>query len=351
MNNIDYPVPLSKLDMFEKLNPMISLNIFGYEDSEVFPLYLSKNCNGIYEIDLLYLSADFKSHYCYIKNLNRFLSMTKPNVNKQRYFCRRCLHGFTRQNLLEEHYLYCKKYDFQKLKFPEEGKNDLLTFSDYHKQIRVPFVIYADFEALATKYDTCLPNPDKSSTTHQTIFDPCGYAYQVVCANDKYSKPPVVYRGLNAATHFMEQIMQEEIYIKEKLSNPEPLIMNNETEFQFQNAMNCHICGKVFTANDIKVRDHVHIGFNVDTNSPLYSNYRGAACQVCNLNLKEPNFIPIIFHNLVGFDSHPLVLALSKYKDIKLNCIAKNMENYISFSLGFYRFLSVYEQFVGILDF
>lgn len=212
-----------------------------------------------------------------------------------------------------------------------------------HKQIRVPFVIYADFEALATKYDSCLPNPNKSSTTHQTIFDPCGYAYQVVCANDKYSKPPVVYRGINAATHFIDQIMEEEIYIKEKLSNPEPLIMNNETEFQFQNAKNCHICGKVFTADDIKVRDHVHIGLNDDINSPLYSNYRGAACQACNLNLKEPNFIPVIFHNLVGFDSHPLVLALSKYKEKKLNCIAKNMENYISFSLGDLRFIDSYQ--------
>ena len=32
--------------------------------------------------------------------------------------------------------------------------------------MRVPFAIYADFEASATKIDTCLPDPTTSSTTH-----------------------------------------------------------------------------------------------------------------------------------------------------------------------------------------
>jgi hypothetical protein len=56
--------------------------------------------------------------------------------------------------------------------------------------MRVPFAIYADFEALAAKIDTCLPDSTTSSTTHQTKFEACGYAYQVVCTNDNYSKPP-----------------------------------------------------------------------------------------------------------------------------------------------------------------
>ena len=32
--------------------------------------------------------------------------------------------------------------------------------------MRVPFAMYADFEALAAKIDTCLPDPTTSSTTH-----------------------------------------------------------------------------------------------------------------------------------------------------------------------------------------
>ncbi|KAJ8311189.1 hypothetical protein KUTeg_011252 [Tegillarca granosa] len=102
------------------------------------------NCNSTYEVDLLYLSGENKSHYCCIKNLNRFLKMTRPNDNNKRYYCRRCLHGFTRQKGQE--------------------------------------------------------------------------------------------------------------YIQRILSNPEPLIMNHETEKLFQNAKHCHICEKLFTNEDIKIK-------------------------------------------------------------------------------------------------
>ena len=80
--------------------------------------------------------------------------------------------------------------------------------------MRVPFAIYADFEASTTKINTCLPDPTTSSTIHQTKFEACGYAYQVVCTNDNYSKPPVFDRGEKAAEHFFDDMFNEEEYIK-----------------------------------------------------------------------------------------------------------------------------------------
>jgi len=139
--------------------------------------------------------------------------------------------------------------------------------------MRVGFTIYADFEALARKIDTCLPDPNRSSTTHQTKFEACGYAYQVVCTNKNYTKPPVVYRGENATEHFFQNMFREEEYIQSIYEEIEPL-----TENQFRNATHCYICNRVFTAKLIKVRDHSHIGVSGDRNSPNYSNYRGAAC-------------------------------------------------------------------------
>jgi hypothetical protein len=49
--------------------------------------------------------------------------------------------------------------------FPSEGDGDIVEFEDLSKQIRVPFVIYCDFEAFARKLDTCLPDPSRSKTT------------------------------------------------------------------------------------------------------------------------------------------------------------------------------------------
>lgn len=226
--------------------------------------------------------------------------------------------------------------------YPKERGNDILQFQGNEKCMRVPFVIYADFECYARKIDTCHPNPDESSTTHTTKFEACGYSYVVVSSNDKYSKPAVVYRGDDAVKHFFEDIMEEEEYIKEKLSEVEPMIMNEATEKQFQNAPNCYVCNRQFTENLIKVRDHDHLGVNGDQQSPNYSNYRGAACNRCNLNLQHPTFIPVYFHNLKNFDAHLLLSEAGKYKDKRLTCIPNNMEKYISFSLGKLRFLDTY---------
>lgn len=112
--------------------------------------------------------------------------------------------------------------------------------------------------------DTCQPNPEKSSTTHHTKFDACGYAYVVVSTNEKYTKPAVVYRGDDAVKHFFEDMLKEEEYINEKFSKIEPLIMNNETEKAFKNATNCYVCNRFFTDKLIKVRDHDHLGVNGD---------------------------------------------------------------------------------------
>ena len=69
------------------------------------------------------------------------------------------------------------------------------------------------------------------------------------------------------------------------------------------------------------VKDHCHIT----------GKYRGAAHSECNLKLRiKPSTIPIpvVFHNLKGYDVHHLMQAMSKIsKEIK--CIANNMEKYI----------------------
>jgi len=209
--------------------------------------------------------------------------------------------------------------------------------------MRVGFTIYADLEALTSKIDTYLPNPNISSTTHQTKFEACGYAYQVVCTNDNYTKPPVIYRGTNAVEHFFEDMFKEEEYIQNSYADVEPLIMIEETERQFQKTTHCYICNRMFTDKLIKVRDHSHIGVTGNTQCSNYSNYRGAACQSCNLNLQNPTFIPILFYNFRGFDSHLLIEAAGKYKNQKIVCIPNNMEKYISFSVGNLRFLDSFQ--------
>ena len=38
---------------------------------------------------------------------------------------------------------------------------------------------------------------------------PCSFAYKLVCVDDKFSKPIVVYRGENAAYKFIKAVLKE----------------------------------------------------------------------------------------------------------------------------------------------
>ena len=59
--------------------------------------------------------------------------------------------------------------------------------------------------------------------------------------------------------------------------------------------------------------------------------YRGAACNACNLNYKKPNFTPVVFHNLSGYDSHLFIKNLG-FSEGNIDCIPNNEERYISFT-------------------
>ena len=69
----------------------------------------------------------------------------------------------------------------------------------------------------------------------------CSFAYKLVCADDKLSKPTVVFRGENAAFKFIEAILREYEYCKKvmkKLFNKN-LNMTDEEEEQFQLRNTC----------------------------------------------------------------------------------------------------------------
>ena len=157
------------MEKFERQNN-VSINVFGFEDGEVFPLYLTKLQNGCKEVDLLYLSDDENQHYCWIKNLNKFLRQTKKS--HAHFYCRRCLHGFIKKETLESHLPYCNQFDFQKVEFPKEEKS-VLEFTNFFKQIRIAFTIYADFETLNKPIDTCSPDPSTLSTSNIVKFEAC----------------------------------------------------------------------------------------------------------------------------------------------------------------------------------
>ena len=164
----------------------------------------------------------------------------------------------------------------------------------------------------------------------------------VNCYDDKYSKPLIMYRGEKAVYKFVEQMLKEVKYCKNVMKKEfnKPLKMTKKDEEKFKKAEECYICNKKYTDEDIRVRDHCHIT----------GNYRGSAHQECNLKLRvnpEQLKIPVIFHNLRGYDSHFIMQEIGAivknhaYTNKKgekcqmnINAIPNNMEKYMAFMLG-----------------
>ena len=100
--------------------------------------------------------------------------------------------------------------------------------------------------------------------------------------------------------------------------------MSAEEEERFEQSNICWIRGKLFEISDKKVRDNCHIS----------GKYRGAAHWSCNINLKISKKIPVIFHNLKGYDSHLIFKELSGFNDLKISVIPNGLEKYMAFTVN-----------------
>ena len=117
----------------------------------------------------------------------------------------------------------------------------------------------------------------------------------------------------------LKEVQYCEKIVKTKFKKP--LKMSSEDEQNFNTAKECHICGKKYTNEDIRVRDHCL----------LTGQYRGSAHEDCNLKLRissEKFKLPVTFHNLRGYDSHFIVQeigTIGKEYELYINCIANHM--------------------------
>ena len=100
------------------------------------------------------------------------------------------------------------------------------------------------------------------------------------------------------------------------------MIISEKEDEQFQSSNICWICEKLIDNDDKKVRDHCHVTGKV----------RGAAHWGCNINLELTKKVPVIFHNLRGYDRHLIFDELNKF-DVRIKVIPNRLEKYITFFL------------------
>ena len=332
---LTFPLKLKDITKFEKLNPEIpGINVFSNDNMTIYPLRMAdRDCKNT--IDLFLYEEDGDSHYSLIKNFHRLIKsqLTKSKDGKI-FICKRCFTHFTKEELLEKHIKYCSNNQTALITMPEPNK--MLYFKNYHKQLPIPFVVYADFECFTKPMNSCSPNPKESYNYNYQKHEPSGFCFYVKSIVPGIHIKPIIYtknsEDEDIAKIFVEKIAEvtKSIY-NDFYCRPKPLRLTSEEQKLFQQAKTCHICS--FELKNDKVRDHCH----------FTGKYRGAAHNKCNLMCKKPRVLPVIFHNLQGYDAHLFIKQLAKLEG-KLDCIPSTEEKYISFSktikVGEYKHIS-----------
>ena len=265
-DGIDFPLSQKHYNKVEKQNS-IRINVFGYEDGQPFPIHISKETFED-QMNLLLITKDEKKNYVLIKDFNAFM-YNQSKHKKRKHFCMYCLQCFSSERILATHVNNCLTINgAQAINMPKQGEN-ILKFNNFHEQLPVPFVMYADFEAITKKVQGCKQSDEmeneknkRSYTEAYQTHEDCGYGYKVVCCyDDKYSKYTSIYRGENAVYKFMEKILEEVEYCKTVIKKHfnKPLVMTEDDEQHFKTMDGCHICGEKHTDKDVRVRDHCHI--------------------------------------------------------------------------------------------
>ena len=190
----ELPVSQKHYNKAEKQNS-IRINVFGYEKGQPFPIHISKETFED-QMNLLLITKDDKKHYVLIKGFNAFMYNQSEHKEKK-HFCMSCLQCFLSESNLVKHYNNCLTINgSQAINMPKQGDN-ILKFNNFHKQLPVPFIIYADFEAITKKVHGCEQSEEmkkdkdrKSYTEAYQTHEDCGYGYKVVCCyRERYSKP------------------------------------------------------------------------------------------------------------------------------------------------------------------
>ncbi|CAH1722581.1 unnamed protein product [Aphis gossypii] len=346
-SGLTFPTKLHQVNIFEKNNPNVTVNVYGLEKHfqppqkfpkyEVFPLKVVDE-EKTDHFDLLLITDDENSHFTYISNFSRLVRSQKTRHKASAVFCKRCFTSFEPLNInkyelnerirFEEHKLICGTHKPILSRMPTPGS--MLEFNAWKKTQRHPIVINADFEALLRKSDEKCGNNTKAIQKHEAM----SYGFMVKANNDvpaelleQFNIPTstIIFRGdednQNVGEHFVKSIVEIAENIEKLLQTNIPITFTTEQQQAHNLCKTCNLCKNGFSVGNHKVADHCH----------LSGKFRQTLCNTCNLKLQTPNFVPCFFHNLSNYDAHFIVTELGL--DVKrISVIPNSEEKFISFS-------------------
>ena len=337
-DGLEFPLAVKDFGIFAKNNG-IGVNVYGIEkfmetdDPENPPLpteYVHSLTGPIgteYDkgVDLFF----HDNHYSVISNLSRLLSGQISKHNGKVEICPYCQNHFGDERIWGNHLEKCRNLDHQRTIYPNvkeektpEGIKYLvkptMKFEKWGHMERVPFIIYADIECMIRdipdEYCSGRNAGEGTRSRLKKLHDPISCAYIILAGPviNRDFKPVFRTLDMKDAEHdvmseFIESLTEDcKNLLETYFRNPVPIVMDDSDMEDFIMSTHCRFC-KNTVGEDGKgwwdrVWDHCHFS----------GRYRGVAHRCCNIKARIPNFIPVVFHNLEGYDEHLFLPKLAK---------------------------------------
>jgi len=329
VSQMNFPVKISDLDRFERMNQRLAVNVFSVDCSKkrFYPVRVSKKrTENVCFINLLLL----ENHFVAIVNKSRLFSRGLSKNSHRRYFCDFCLNSFVSRREFLFHVELCENKQPQRTLLPTKELSKL-TFSKTEYTEILDFFICLDFEAILPRLDVPEFDATKSWTVMTQKHVPSMFAFCTVDHVGKLYTHPVVYCGQDAAVVLLQQLQAE---AEKLLSLPAaPMIpLTADEQKRFDETSRCEKCSIAFDDKILKMRDHCHRS----------GKWRYCLCARCNFKLKNSRKITCLCHNLSNYDQFFILEAISKIynpKFDKVSIIPKTLEKYKSFTFNKLRFV------------
>ena len=194
-----FPLQIQDVVNFENQNDY-DIAIYGYDEKiGVYPIKRSSK-RGFKLIRLLLLTEETNEenkdeepnkHFVLIKNISALIRRQVTKRKCKLYFCDNCLHHFHLKSSLEKHEEYCYLYNEARIDMlkNKDGNPCFISFRNFVKKMRIPFVAYADFECILKKIKNNEPlDKSKSFTNKYQTHKPVAFGCYIKSFNEKICK-------------------------------------------------------------------------------------------------------------------------------------------------------------------
>ena len=240
-SGIGFPVSVKDIKKFELRN-QISINLLVIEDRQIY--ICRKGGNYKCTINLMLITESNRKHYVAIKSLSRLLWSQNTKHKGKEYFCINCLQGFWEEKSRNEHVGYCKDSESVRIEMPH--KKLLVEYSDGQFQLKVPVIMYVDFESTLEQISGPGNNPRVSTTRDINIHVPSGWCIYSEFAYGEVKDSLALYRGKDCVRKFCDYVIGEARHLYKSFPEKpmEPLTKVQWKDYKCMSS--CHICLTLF---------------------------------------------------------------------------------------------------------